>query len=133
MRSTAALFAVLTVGLALAVGCGGGSAPAPTPTPTPTPLNPRLTIVVTGTKGLEFKGEWKERGVGVHRDNEVEDFVPDRPPRRVFYDAEGPITYLRFLKRQEEGGLRIEIREGDRVLVRMETSEPFGVVSIGAQ
>ncbi len=43
------------------------------------------------------------------------------------------ITYLRFQKRQEEGDLRIEIREVDRVLVRMETSEPFGIVGIGAQ
>jgi hypothetical protein len=120
------LLALLFVGTFILAGCGNGDSPNPFED-----LN--LTIVVTGTRGIEFKGEWEVRGIGVHSNRGVEDVVPVAAPRRLTYDVAGTIISMRFEKRQAEGDLRVEIREGDIVIVRLDTSEPFGVLTLSAE
>ncbi len=123
--ATAALLAVLVAAFLLAA-CGDGST-----APTPTPPQPTLTIVVTGTKGLEYEGRWKAVGLGGSGEMGIQTFLPETPPLSQTYEVTGTIISLRFEKRQREGRLRVELREQDRVLVRLETDEPFGAVLFG--
>jgi hypothetical protein len=87
---------------------------------------PKLTLVVAGTAGLQYKGEWAVPGHG----GGVESSLSETGTPSTF-EVEGTIISLSFQKEAEEGFLRVEIREGSAVIVRLETQAPYGVVAIG--
>ena len=88
---------------------------------------PELTIVVTGSDGLEFSGEWRVPNGGM----EYEGLRLSETGTPTVFQVEKTIISLRFQKQAEEGLLRVEVRDGSHVVVRLETNAPYGVVAIG--
>jgi len=88
---------------------------------------PKLTLVVAGTAGLQYKGEWAvpSETMAVEGERLSETGTPST------FEVEGTIISLSFQKEAEEGLLRVEVREGSAVIVRLETQAPYGVVAIG--
>ena len=104
---------VLLISALAATACGG--------------WGPELTIVVTGSDGLEFSGEWRvpNGGMGYEGLRLSETGTP------TVFQVEKTIISLRFQKQVEDGLLRVEVRDGSHVVIRLETEAPYGVLAIG--
>jgi hypothetical protein len=112
-RRSAWFLALLLLGALTVAACGDSE--------------PKLTLVVAGTAGLQYKGEWARPNEGMSYDGVR---LSDTGTPTV-YEVKGPIISLSFQKEAEEGLLRVEIREGSAVIVRLETQAPYGAVAIG--
>jgi hypothetical protein len=111
-RRSGWILALLLLGALIVAACGDSE--------------PKLTLVVAGTAGLQYKGEWAVPGHG----GGVESSLSETGTPSTF-EVEGTIISLSFQKEAEVGLLRVEIREGSAVIVRLETQAPYGVVAIG--
>jgi hypothetical protein len=111
-RRSAWVLVLFVAGALIAAACAGPE--------------PKLTLVVAGSAGLHCKGEWAAPGHGGGAETSLSETGTP-----TTYDIERPIISLRFQKEAEEGFLRVEIREGSAVIVRLETQAPYGVVAIG--
>jgi hypothetical protein len=111
-RRSAWVLALILLGALTVAACGDSE--------------PKLTLVVAGTAGLQYKGEWAMPGEG----RGVEERLSETGAPTT-YEVKRTIISLSFKKQAEEGMLRVEIREGSNVIVRLETQAPYGVVAIG--
>lgn len=89
--------------------------------------NDEFVIRLSGTAGIEFRGEYGYTEVGGQmrgktRAEEVESTVP------AGYTVSGDVVWCSFKKVGEKGVLRVEIFKGERIVAQSETSEPYGSV-----
>jgi hypothetical protein len=112
-RRSAWVLALFVLGALVLAACGNAQ--------------PKLTLVVAGSAGLQYKGEWAFPNEGGSVDGAIlsEDGTP------TVYELKSPVLYLNFQKQADEGWMRVEIREGDAVIVRLETQAPYGAVTLG--
>lgn len=84
------------------------------------------TIKVTGSEKLKFSGHYSFIGTGgIPKPINIEAVAPAE------YKGNGVAAVCVFRKTTAEGTLKVEILKDDKVVSTSETTQPFGVISLG--
>lgn len=106
----------LTAVLILFYGCGDKAKEVET----------SYTIKVTGTENLKVSGHYSFVGLaGVPKPVNIEGAVP------LEYKGKGVAAVCVFRKKTADGTLKVEILKDEKVAAMSETTQPFGIVSLG--
>ncbi|MDQ5987807.1 MAG: hypothetical protein CSYNP_03553 [Syntrophus sp. SKADARSKE-3] len=106
----------LFLGLALLCGCSE----------TVKNIESDYTIKVTGSENLKFSGHYTFVGTGgVPKPINVEGTLSGE------YKGKGMAAVCVFRKKAAEGTLKVDILKADKVVSTAETTQPFGIISLG--
>jgi hypothetical protein len=84
------------------------------------------TIKVTGSDQLQFSGHYTIAGTGsIPRPVQVKGSIP------MEYKGNGIAAACVFRKTSAEGTLKVEILKGQAVVSSMETTAPYGIITMG--
>lgn len=84
------------------------------------------TVKVTGSENLKVSGHYSFVGMGeIPKQVQVEAVVP------VEYKGKGVAAVCIFRKMTTGGTLKVEILKEEKVVSTSETTQPFGIVSLG--
>ena len=125
--AVAMLFAVLLLaGVAVPIGCGGGeTAPSDSNLTNSTLTNSTFTIVVSGTTGIDFRGNIM---VVTSDDQTTSKSVDGTVPAE--YSVSGAAISCTFQKKGDSGTLKVEIKKGDEIVNSGEISSAYGAVFV---
>ncbi|MCX5857621.1 MAG: hypothetical protein NTZ57_06900 [Deltaproteobacteria bacterium] len=85
-----------------------------------------FTIKVTGSDKLKFSGHYSFAGTGgLPKPVNVEGTVPAE------YKGNGLAALCMIRKTTVEGSLKVEIFKDDKVVSTSETTQPYGIISLG--
>ncbi len=106
----------LTLALMLLSGCGDNLKE----------MESSYTVKITGSQSLKFSGHYSFVGIGgIPKPVNVESVVP------VEFTGKGMAAVCVFRKTAAEGTLKVEILKNGKIVSASETTQPFGLISLG--